>query len=289
MNDRKPPVQPPPGESGSTRLEQLELDLLLEGLYRMYGYDYRNYVRSSVARRVKIRLSAERLPTISALLERALHDPETAQRLIHDFSIPVTEMFRDPLFFHSFRAKVIPQLRRLPEVRIWHAGCSSGEEVYSMAILLEEEGLLAKTQIYATDINETMLERARIGAFPLNRMQAYTTNYIRSGGMREFSSYYDSDQVNAHFNPELVSNTLFVYHNLVTDRSFNEFHVIICRNVMIYFDLELQSRVHDLFFESLAPEGILALGSKESLMLSHHRQNYRELDASQKIYQARKG
>ncbi|WP_020619486.1 CheR family methyltransferase [Paenibacillus daejeonensis] len=288
MNENKPPSQQPMEEQGSSRLEQLELELLLEGLYRMYGYDYRNYVRNSVARRVKLRLGAERLPTITALLDRVLHDPATAQRLMQDFSIPVTEMFRDPLFFYAFRTKVIPQLRRLPEVRIWHAGCSSGEEVYSMAILLEEEGLLSKTKIYATDINETMLERARTGAFPLNRMQAYTTNYIRSGGMREFSSYYDSDQVHAHFNPELIQHALFVHHNLVTDRSFNEFHVIVCRNVMIYFDLELQSRVHDLFYESLAPSGILALGSKESLMLSQHRQNYRELDGSQKIYQTRK-
>lgn len=288
MIGRNPPAQPPQEEPENSRVEQLELELLLEGLNRMYGYDYRNYVRSSVERRVKIRLNAERLPTITALLERILHDADTAQRLIQDFSIPVTEMFRDPLFFYAFRTKVIPELRRLPEIRIWHAGCSSGEEVYSMAILLEEEGLLPKTRIYATDINETMLERARSGAFPLNRMQMYTTNYIHSGGMREFSSYYESDQVYARFNPELIQHTLFVHHNLVTDRSFNEFHVIICRNVMIYFDLELQSRVHDLFYESLASSGIMALGSKESLMLSHHRQNYRELDANQKIYQSRK-
>jgi len=271
-----------------TKLEQLELELLLEGLYRLYGYDYRHYVRSSVARRVKSRLAAERLPTITGLLERVLHDPEAAKRLMNDFSIPVTEMFRDPLFFYAFRTKVVPILQRLPEVRIWHAGCSSGEEVYSMAIMLEEEGLLAKTKIYATDINETMLERAREGAFPLNRMQAYTTNYIRSGGQREFSSYYDSDQVHANFCPSLIRNTLFFHHNLVTDRSFNEFHVILCRNVMIYFDLELQSHVHDLFHDSLAPGGILALGSKESLMLTRHRQYYIDLDPQQKIYQARK-
>jgi chemotaxis protein methyltransferase CheR len=206
------------------------------------------------------------------------------EALILDLSINVTSMFRDPTFYLAFREKVVPLLRTYPFTRVWVAGCSTGEEVYSLAILLEEEGLYERARIYATDINEAVLDRAREGVFPMTKMKEYTQNYIRAGGKRAFSDYYLSAYDGASFDKALTRNVVFAQHNLVSDRSFNEFNVVMCRNVMIYFDRALQSRVHDLFYESLPRFGILALGHKESISFTPHASRYEELDATERLY-----
>jgi chemotaxis protein methyltransferase CheR len=265
-------------------VEDIELALLLEGVFRCYGFDFREYAPASLRRRVMRRVHAEGLKTISGLTELLLHDSATMERLLLDLSINVTAMFRDPSFYVAFRQKVAPLLRTYPYTRIWVAGCSSGEEVYSLAILLQEEGLYERTRIYATDINESVLERANAGVFPLEKMQEYTHNYIRAGGTRAFSEYYVAAYDGAQFQRSLVENVVFAQHNLASDRSFNEFHVILCRNVMIYFDKALQDHVHELFYESLVHFGVLALGHKESTRFSRLEQRYEELDASEKLY-----
>jgi chemotaxis protein methyltransferase CheR len=206
------------------------------------------------------------------------------ERLILDLSINVTAMFRDPSFYLAFREKVVPLLRTYPYTRLWVAGCSTGEEVYSLAILLEEESLYENTRIYATDINEAVLDRAREGVFPMAKMKEYTQNYIRAGGTQAFSDYYISAYDAAAFDQRLTRNVVFAQHNLASDQSFNEFNVIVCRNVMIYFDRALQSRVHDLFYSSLARFGILALGHKESINFTPHASHYKELDADERLY-----
>jgi chemotaxis protein methyltransferase CheR len=229
-------------------------------------------------------VEGEGLRTISELGARILHDQDAMERLLLDLSVNVTSMFRDPSFYKEFREKVIPLLRTYPFIRIWHAGCSTGEEVFSMAILLEEEGLYDRARLYATDINDVVLQRARQGIFPLDRLQEYTENYIRAGGKRSFSEYYTAKYDGAIFKPELTRNIVFSQHNLVTDRSFSEFHVIFCRNVLIYFDKTLQNRVHSLFYDSLVMFGILALGSKESLKFSQYEPCYEKLSPTEKLY-----
>jgi chemotaxis protein methyltransferase CheR len=265
-------------------LERLEIELLLEGIYRHYGFDFRSYAYASIRRRLWRRIEAEGLKTVSALQERLLHEPAMMERVLLDLSINVTAMFRDPSFYLAFRRRVVPLLRTYPFIRVWHAGCSTGEEVYSMAILLEEEGLYERARIYATDINEVVVHRARTGIFPLERMQEYTENYIRAGGTRSFSEYYVAKYDGALFSPALQRNVVFSQHNLVTDRSFAEFNVILCRNVLIYFDRDLQMRVHGLFHESLVHLGILCLGSKETLRLSQYEDAYEELSGPDRIY-----
>jgi chemotaxis protein methyltransferase CheR len=265
-------------------LEELELQLLLEGVFRRYGFDFRQYAPASLRRRVWRRVYAEGEETISGLLARLLHDPAVMERLLLDLSITVTAMFRDPSFYVAFRERVVPLLRTYPFTRIWVAGCSSGEEVHSLAILLKEEGVYERTRIYATDINEAVLERAREGVFPLEKMKEYTQNYLKAGGKRAFSEYYLAAYDGAQFQRSLTENVVFAQHNLVSDRSFNEFNVIVCRNVMIYFDKQLQNRVYELFYESLARFGVLALGHKESIRFSPHADDYEELDAHEKLY-----
>jgi chemotaxis protein methyltransferase CheR len=265
-------------------LEDLEIRLLLEGVYRHYGFDFREYAPASLKRRLERRMLAESLTTISALQDRVLHDAACMERLLLDLSINVTAMFRDPTFYAALRAKVVPLLRTYPFTRIWVAGCSTGEEVYSLAILLQEENLYERTRIYATDINQAVIEQARTGVFPLDKMQEYTQNYLRAGGERPFSEYYTAKYGGALFSRALIENVVFAQHNLVSDRAFNEFQVILCRNVMIYFDRSLQNKVLDLFDESLAPFGILALGHKESLKFSPFEERYDELDAAERLY-----
>lgn len=264
-------------------LEKIEISLLLEGIYRHYGYDFRNYSYQSIRRRIRNRLSAERLGTISALQDKVLHDRSIMDRLFADFSINVTEMFRDPSFFISFKENVIPRLQDLPMLRIWHAGCSSGEEVYSMAIVLHEAGLYDRSMIYATDMNAEVLNRASSGIFPLDKMQIYTKNYIQSGGRKAFSEYYKVVGSKVVFHPFLAENLFFSQHNLVTDHSFNEFHIIICRNVLIYFDDILQERTFHLFRESLITSGYLGLGSKEGIPYKL-RSGFNEVDSQNKIF-----
>ena len=265
-------------------LEAIETELLLEAIYRHYSFDFRQYAPASLKRRLWKRARAEGLDTLSALQDRVLHDPACMERLLLDLSVNVTAMFRDPPFYAAFREKVVPLLRTYPFIRIWNAGCSTGEEAYSMAILLAEEGLYERTRIYATDINETVLERARAGLFPIDQMRAYTENYIRAGGKRSFSEYYTAGYDSAAFSRSLTDNVVFAQHNLVSDHSFNEFNVIVCRNVMIYFSKGLQNQVHGLFHESLGVRGVLALGHKESIRFTAYEDCYEEIGHGQRLY-----
>lgn len=278
-----------PGAAGTPAqydpdLEQLEVQLLLEGIFKQYGFDFRSYAYASVRRRLWKRIEAEGLATISGLQERVLHEPAMMERLLLDLSINVTAMFRDPGFYKVFREQVVPTLRTYPFIRLWHAGCATGEEVYSMAMLLEEESLYERSRIYATDINEVVLQKAKAGIFPIERMQEYTENYIAAGGKRAFSDYYIAKYGGALFSPALTRNVVFSQHNLVTDSSFSEFNAILCRNVLIYFDKSLQARVHELFYNSLSMFGVLALGSRESLRFSPYEDSYEQINGPEKIY-----
>jgi chemotaxis protein methyltransferase CheR len=265
-------------------IEDLELRLLLEGIYQRYGYDFREYARSSIRRRVWRRVTQENLETISGLLERLLHDPACMERLLLDLSVSVTSMFRDPTFFLALRQKVVPILRTYPFVRIWNAGCATGEESVSLAILLHEEGFGERVRIYATDINAEVIERARRRVFPLERMREFTQNYIQGGGQTAFSDYYKIHGEAVQFSPALADRIVFAQHNLVSDADFNEFHLIVCRNVMIYFDRSLQDKVVALLHRSLIRFGVLALGQKESLRFSTHAADFEELDPPEKLY-----
>lgn len=265
-------------------LEAIEIQLLMEGVYHRYGFDFRDYSYPSLKRRVWKRVYGEGLSSVAALQEKVLHDRLCMERFLLDLSINVTAMFRDPSFYLAFRRKVVPLLRTYPFVRIWHAGCSTGEEVYSMAILLKEEGLYERCRIYATDMNETVLARARDGIFPLATMQENTQNYLKAGGGGTFSEYYTARYDSALFKPALRENVVFAQHNLVTDASFNVFNVIFCRNVLIYFNAALQEKVQRLFLESLEVFGVLGLGRKETLKFLAVAGNYEELDHSERLY-----
>ncbi|KPA17307.1 protein-glutamate O-methyltransferase CheR [Candidatus Magnetomorum sp. HK-1] len=266
-------------------IKNIEIQLLLEGIYRIYGYDFRNYSLASLKRRLKRRMVAEGVDTISGLQEIIFHHPESMQNLFYDLSINVTEFFRNPPFYKIFRQKVLPVLNTYPFIRIWHAGCSTGEEVYSMAILLEEEKLYDRCKIYATDMNERVIKQAKQGIFKLDAMKKYTRNYHFAGGKDEFSKYYTAHYNNAQFNSSLKKNVVFAQHNLVTDSSFNEFNVILCMNVMIYFNKNLQENVIDLLDNSLCNFGILCIGEKENLNFSSFNFKYKPLDDHQRIYQ----
>lgn len=265
-------------------LEEIEIQLLLEGVFRHYGFDFRDYAPASLKRRIRRGIQEENLRTVSGFQEKVLHDPACMERFLLALSINVTAMFRDPGFYLAFREKVAPLLRTYPFVRIWHAGCSTGEEVYSMAILLQEEGLYNRTRIYATDMNEVVLKKAKDGIFPLGAMREYTQNYLKAGGARSFSEYYTARYEHAIFQPSLQKNIVWSQHNLATDSSFNEFNVVVCRNVMIYFNKSLQERVHRLLYESLILFGVLGLGSKESIRFTPCETRYEELDRREKLY-----
>ena len=274
--------------SSTSDLERLEMELLLLAIYRHHGFDFRAYAPASLHRRIRRHMESARLTTISALTELILHDPSALQRLLHDLSVNVTAMFRDPSFFLEFRTSVVPLLRTYPTVRIWHAGCSTGEEVYAMSILLEEEGLSERCRIYATDMDGTVLSHARHGIFPLARMQEYTSNYFAGGGKRSLSDYFTAKYDGALFTPRLAKNVLFTQHNLAIDKSFSEFNVIVCRNVLIYFDRTLKDHALGLFSQSLATLGVLCLGRKESLRFSAFEQEFSELSARERIFRRSK-
>jgi len=273
-----------PDDDEKRDLEEIEIHLLTEGIYRHYGFDFRDYSMPSLRRRIWKRIYAEGLSTISGLVEKVLHDPACMERLLLDLSINTTAMFRDPTFYLAFRQKVVPMLRTYPFVRIWHAGCSTGEEVYSMAILLQEEGLYDRCRIYATDINEAVLQKAKAGIFPIATMQENTSNYIAGGGKGTFSEYYTARYDHAIFRPTLRENVVFAQHNLVTDASFNHFNVIFCRNVLIYFNNALQERVQHLFLDSLEMFGILGLGKKETVRYTSVAASFDELDGEERLY-----
>ena len=274
--------------SATTELERLEMELLLLAIYRHHGFDFRAYAPASLHRRIRKHMESAKVPTISRLIELILHEPTALHRLLHDLSVNVTAMFRDPSFFAEFRNSVVPVLRTYPTVRIWHAGCSTGEEVYAMAILLEEEGLYDRCRIYATDMDSTVLDHARQGIFPLSRMKEYTSNYFLAGGKRSLSDYFTAKYDGALFAPRLAKNVLFTQHNLAMDRSFSEFNVIVCRNVLIYFDRALKDQALGLFAESLATLGVLCLGRKESLRFTAFEHEFSTLSARERIYRRSK-
>ncbi|MBI3071191.1 MAG: protein-glutamate O-methyltransferase CheR [Deltaproteobacteria bacterium] len=268
----------------TSELENVEIRLLLEGIYRCYGYDFRDYALASIERRFARQVEAEGATTISGLQEKVLHDAAAMERLLFAMATHVTSMFRDPSFYVAFRQTVVPLLRASKYTRIWHAGCSTGEEVYSLAILLHEEDLYNKCRIYATDFSEGVLRIAKEGVFPLTEMKEYTKDYLEAGGHATFSNYYSAKYDHVIFRPALRENVLFAHHNLVTDGSFNEFDVILCRNVMIYFNKSLQDRVHRLLYESLAPRGVLGLGQKEFLRFTPEEHHYEVLDGPERLY-----
>ncbi len=258
-------------------IEEDEIHILLNDLYEIYGYDFNNYSKASLKRRIQRICTIDKFPSFAELRYRVKSDPTYLKRFVEEMTVNVTEMFRDPTFYHFLRTEVLPTLGAKPFIRIWHAGCSTGEEVYSMAILLKEANLLHKSLLYATDLNPTVLEKARQGIFPMSHMKLYSENYIESGGMHDFSSYYIANYGQVKFMEALGEKMIFSTHNLVSDRSFNEFDLILCRNVLIYFDKDLQEKVLKLFDESLGTLGYLALGSKETLKFSSIQANYKQL------------
>jgi chemotaxis protein methyltransferase CheR len=265
-------------------LEALEIQLLLEAVFRRYGFDFRDYALPSMKRRVCQCVVEEKACSITELQAKLLHDPAAMERFLLKVTINVTSMFRDPEFYRAFRTRVVPELRSKPFIRLWHVGCSTGEEVFSMAILLHEEGLYPRCRIYATDMNESVLAKAKKGIFPLANLREYTSNYLQAGGTGSFSEYYTAAYDSVIFQHSLGENVVFAQHNLVTDGSFNDFHVILCRNVMIYFNEALTSRVHGLLYESLAQGGFLGLGNRESIKFTPHESCYEEFDLNARIY-----
>ncbi|MBP2282283.1 chemotaxis protein methyltransferase CheR [Flavobacterium sp. CG_23.5] len=264
--------------------KDIEISLLLEAIYQRYGYDFRQYSQAHIRRRIMNRMTMTGLEYISQMQAMVLNDETFASDLLQDLSITVTEMFRDPEFYKSLRENVIPILKTYPFIKIWHAGCATGEEAYSMAILLQEEGLYDRTTIYATDFNQMALDKAKEGIFSNKMIKDYTVNYQLSGGKESFSSYYTASYDNVIMNKSLKKNIVWANHNLVTDSVFAEVHLILCRNVLIYFDQNLQNKVQTLFFNSLINGGVLCLGSKESLHFTDLYQEYIELDKKQRIF-----
>ena len=262
----------------------IEIRLLMEAVYLKYNYDFRDYTGASQKRRVLHAMREMACDSISNLQSRVMHDPGAFSQLLQYLTIPVSEMFRDPSFYAALREQVVPFLQTYPSLKVWIAGCSTGEEVYSMAILLKEEGLLERTIIYATDINPVSLEAARRGVFALREMRKFTENYQQGGGKRAFSDYYTAAYGGALFDRSLVENVTFADHSLATDSVFSETQLVSCRNVMIYFNKKLQDRVLGLFHESLCHRGFLALGSKESLEFSAYAGRFEPLARRDRIY-----
>ncbi len=268
-------------------IEEIEIELLLDALYRRYHYDFRNYARTSIRRRLRQAREQMGLRSFSAMQEALLHDPAMLGALLGDRTVQVSEMFRDPLYFRAIREKVIPRLRTYPSLRVWIAGCSSGEELYSFVILFREEGLEERTLFYATDINPDALKTAATGIYPLDRIKAFTENHQRSGGKSSLSDYYSTAYGGAAFDKSLRNRVVFSDHSLVTDAVFAEMHLISCRNVLIYFDRALQDRAIGLFRDSLVRGGFLGLGGKESLRFSSHARSFGDFVREEKIYQRR--
>jgi chemotaxis protein methyltransferase CheR len=265
-------------------LFELEVEALIKEIHTQYGYDFSGYARASVYRRIKRFLGQKHLQSIDELRKFLFTDSFFFENFLQEITVNVTEMFRDPTFYKSLRENVLPILSTYPFIKVWDAGCSTGEELFSLAILLEEEGLLGRTKLYATDINQKVLRQAKEGIFSASHMAAYTSAYYAAGGKRDFADYYTSNYGSVKFNASLVKNVVFYPHNLATDTSFNEFHLIVCRNVLIYFNRQLQERVYKLFDESLVSLGYLALGKKETLAMSNISQHFNIVDKSNRIY-----
>lgn len=265
-------------------VDTVELKEFLQAIKRVYGYDFTDYAEASVKRRITHFMNATNTGSLLALQKNILVDEKLFERFVQELSVTVTEMFRDPTFYKSLRENVIKRLATYPFIKVWVAGCATGEEVYSIAILLKEENLLDRSVIYATDINQQSLHIAGEGMFNIQTMKDYTLNYQRSGGKRAFSEYYITGYNTVMFDKNLRRNMVFSPHNLAVDKSFNEFQLIICRNVLIYFNQQLQKRVIDLFYESLCPFGFLGLGNKESLLFSDKRKHFNEIDQKERIF-----
>jgi len=262
----------------------IEIDLILQAIYNKFGYDFRNYSKAHIKRRLLNRLAASELISISEMQHKVLHEPDFFEIILRDLSINVTEMFRDPGFYLALRRDVLPILKTYPFFKVWHAGCSTGEEVYSFAVLLKEEGIYDRAQIYATDFNRDVLEIAKKGIYPIDRIKEFTANYQAAGGTQSFSDYYMANYNSVIYDQSLKKNLVFAEHNLVTDSVFAEANLIICRNVLIYFNKDLQNRVITLFNDSLVNGGFLGLGSKETLQFSNQVNNFDVINRDEKIY-----
>jgi chemotaxis protein methyltransferase CheR len=265
----------------------IELQLLIDAIYLKYHYDFRRYAPASLKRRAGAALAGLQCRTFSQLQDKLLHDPETFPVLLDYLTVPVSEMFRDPGYFRALRETVVPVLRTYPSLKIWVAGCSTGEEVYSLAILLREEGLLARTLIYATDINPHTLQKAAAGVYEVDRIAGFTEAHHRSGGNTSLSDYYTAAYGRAVFDKSLKEHIVFSDHSLATDSVFAEVQLVSCRNVLIYFNRDLQDRAVGLFKDALCRRGFLGIGSKESLRFSSHADSFGELSGEERIYQKR--
>jgi chemotaxis protein methyltransferase CheR len=268
-----------------TDAEDIETGLLLEAIFRKYHYDFRNYAPASIDRRLRAALTQLRCATLSALQERILHDPAAFTQLLGFLTVQVSELFRDPSYFAALRSKVVPYLRTYPSLKVWVAGCATGEEAYSLAILLDEEGLLERTLIYATDIHSQSLQQAADGVYELERFRRFSENHVESGGRRSLSDYYTANSTAAVFDRRLRKSILFSDHSLATDAAFAEVELVSCRNVLIYFDKELQERALGVLTDSLCRKGFLGLGSRETLRFSRHAAAYADFVPEQRIYQ----
>ena len=271
-----------------SRIEDIEVDLLLEAIFERYGYDFRNYGRASINRRVKRFLSDSGCKTVSEMIPRLLHEKAFFEKMIGYFSITVTEMFRDPPVYQSIRKQVVPVLKTYPYIRAWNAGCATGEEAYSLAILLKEEGMYERTTLFATDFNDEALEKAKEGIYLSENVKEFTSNYQKAGGMNSFSEYYHARYGAVAIDLSLKKNITFANHNLVTDSVFSEMHLILCRNVLIYFSKPLQDRVLRLFSESLVPNGFLCLGTKENIVFSEVADHFKPLNEKLRIFQKKR-
>lgn len=265
----------------------IELRLLMEAIFLKYRYDFRHYAVASLRRRVRSAIAALECETVSRLQDRMLREPEVFAALLDFLTVPVTEMFRDPGYFAALRAHVVPLLRTYPSLKIWVAGCSTGEEAYSMAILLHEEELLGRSLIYATDINPRSLRTAESGVYPLQQLPLFTANHHRAGGRSSLSNYYEAGYDRAVFSSALREKIVFSDHSLATDTVFAEMQLISCRNVLIYFDRDLQNRAVGLFRDALCRRGFLGIGAKESLRFTAHADAFVELSREDRIYQKR--
>lgn len=265
-------------------IENQEIKKFLESIQIAYGYDFMDYAEASIKRRIIHFMGIRNIDDFSDLSRKVLDDDKFFEEFVQGLSVTVTTMFRDPLFYKSLREHVMKRLGTYPFIKIWIAGCATGEEVYSIAILLKEEKLLSRSVIYATDINQKSLQIAKEGVYSLENMKSHITNYQKTGGVESFSDYYKAKYNSVMFDKSLKQNIVFSAHNLAVDKAFNEFQLIICRNVLIYFNQRLQNRVINLFYESLCPFGFLGLGNKESLLFSDKENQFEEIDRKERIF-----
>ncbi len=268
-----------------SEIEEIELDLLLEAIHRRYHYDFREYSAASLKRRLGQARLHFGCASFSQLQHAILHDPSMMGKMLQFLTVQVSEMFRDPQYFRALREKVVPHLRTYPSLKVWVAGCSAGEELYSLVILFREEGLEDRTIFYATDINTDALAKAQAGIYELDRIALFTANHRESGGKSSLSDYYSTGYGRAIFDKTLRQRVVFSDHSLVSDAVFAETQLVSCRNVMIYFNRELQDRAVGLFRDSLSRRGFLGIGSKESLRFSVHAAAFSEFDREERIYQ----